>query len=412
MAFLDGFRRLMGRTPNGMVLAEGSGRQRVELSGNRTIAYELLYESQPTVASVVNKLVRQISTLPLEVYRKGQNGERVKVEDHPLEKLLNAPAPRCGAHSLGQWISLPALVFGNALIVKVRDANGVPVGLLPVDWRYANAYAAAGEPIQLWSTLQTGQELYIAPSEVLHFAWQGPRGWLGVSPLSQLDNTLRIEDSARRYQVANFDNGARPSAGLTLDKNLDPKSEEAKRIREVLKGLHEGVDNTGKVILMGGGASWETLSQTVVEAELIAQRKLNREEVEMVYDVSPPAIGDLEHGTYSNVIELHKQLHKTTLRPWLAMIASTINAQLIAPEPDWQGLYARYDLSDVLRGDPAQEYTAIGELVRDGVIDVNEARRMLGMNPRAEAGANKLLVQANNVAPLDSLPSGDAPVAK
>ena len=408
MSFLDSFRRVLGRK-DGMALAEGSGTGRVELSGRQTIAYEILYETQPTVAAVVNKLARQISTLPLEVYRKGPDGERLKVEDHPLKRLLDAPAPRTGPHSLGQWIALPALVYGNALLVKVRGAEGTPVGLLPIDWRYSNAYAPAGEPVRIWSTLQTGDELYIDPSEALHFGWQGARGWLGVSPLSQLNSTLRIEDSARRFQISSFDNGARTSGAVVLEKDIDPASPQGKRIREVMKQLHEGVDNAGRLMLLGGGADFKTFAQTLVEAELISQRKLNREEVEMVYDVPPPVIGDLEHGTYSNVEELHKQLYKTTLRPWLAMIASTINAQLVAPEPDWQGLYVRYDLSDVLRGDPAQEYTAIAELVRDGIIDINEARKMLGMNPRDEVEADRLLVQANNVAPLADLP-GNQPV--
>lgn len=412
MAFLDRFRKMLGRsTDNGLVLAEGSATSRIQLSGSRTIAYEVLYETQAAVAAVVNKLVRQISTLPLEVYRKAPDGTRSKVADHPLEKLLTSPMPGAGAHSLGQWISLPALVFGNALLVKVRGADAQPVGLLPIDWRYTNAYAPPGEPIRLWSTIQTGTELYIHPSEAMHFGWQGSRGWLGVSPLSQLDSTLRIEDSARRFQIANFDNGVRPSGAVVLEKDIDPQSEQGKRIVEMMRKLHEGVDNAGRLVLLGGGADFKAFAQTLVEAELIDQRKLNREEIEMVYDVPPPVVGDLEHGTYSNVSELHKQLYKTTLRPWLAMIASTINAQLIAPEPDWQGLYVRFDLSDVLRGDPADEYTAVAELVRDGIIDINEAREMLGKNPRPEPQASKLLVQANNVAPLETTGAQGEPVA-
>lgn len=408
MAFLDRFRQMMGRRDRdggSMVLAEGSGTGRIELSGARTIAYEVLYETQPIVAAVVNKLVRQISTLPLEVYRRSVDGARERVADHPLERVLGLPAPGAGAHSLGQWISLPALVFGNALLVKVRGADGLSVGLLLIDWRYTNAYAPPGEPIRLWSTLQTGTELFIDPGEAVHFGWQGSRGWLGVSPLSQLDSTLRIEDAARRFQSANFDNGVRPSGAVVLQKDIDPQSEQGKRIVAMMKKLHEGVDNAGRLVLLGGGADFKAFAQTVVEAALIEQRKLSREEIEMVYDVPPPVVGDLEHGTYSNVSELHKQLYKTTLRPWLSMIAATINAQLIAPEPDWQGLYVRYDLSDVLRGDPADEYTAVAELVRDGIIDINEAREMLGKNPRPEPEAAKLLVQANNVAPLESTSS-------
>lgn len=407
MALLDSIRRRLGSgdtpTTNGLIIAEGFGPRRIVLSGDRVATYEALYESQPPVAATVNKLSRQIATLPLEVCRKRPDGSVERVEDHPLERLIKNPAPRAGEHSLGQWLSLPALVFGNSLLVKVRNAEGQVIGLLPVDWRYVNAYARMGGPVEMWSTIQTGEELFFAPSEAVHCAWEGLRGGLGVSPLSQLDSTLRIEDSARRYQISSFDKGVRPSGILTLDKDVDPQSEQGKRIRQALKKLNEGVDNAGQVMLLGGGAAYEKMSHTAVEAELILQRKLNREEVAMVYDVPPPLIGDLEHGTYSNVEELHRQLYKTTLRPWLQMIASTLNSQLVRVEPDWQDLFVRFDLSDVLRGDPAEERRSVAELVTKGIIDTNEARKMLGLNPRPEPEADRLLVQANNVAPLEEL---------
>lgn len=412
MALMDRFRQIVGRrtdTHNNLLLAEGSGQRRIVLSGDRVATYELLYQSQPPVAAAVNKLTRQISTLPLKVYREGADGELERVRDHPLQRLLHAPAPRCGAHSVGQWAALPTLVFGNALIVKVRGADGLPVGLLPVDWRYVNAYASEGGPIAMWSTTQTGEELMIHPSEALHFAWMGAQGWLGVSPLAQLDSTLRIEDSARRFQIANFDNGARPSGALVLQHDIDPNSETAKRLRRSLEALHKGVDQAGRVMLLGGGMDWKQFAQTVVETELIAQRKMSREEIAMVYDVPPPLLGDMERGTFSNIEELYKQLYKTTLRPWLAMIEATINAQLVDPEPDWAGLRVRFDLSEVLRGDHKEEIAATTEAVKNGLMSVNEARKILGLNPRPEKVADQMLVQANNVAPLSALPSGDGP---
>jgi phage portal protein BeeE len=41
------------------------------------------------------------------------------------------------------------------------------------------------------------------------------------------------------------------------------------------------------------------LTWTPVEAALMEQRQLSREEVGMVYDLAGPLINDLTHGTYS-----------------------------------------------------------------------------------------------------------------
>lgn len=414
MALADRFRQFFNRPSEnpkvgGLVMAEGSGTRHIDIADG-TAAYELLYESQPVVAATANKLTRQISTLPLKVYREGSTGVRTEVHDHPLVRLLAEPADRCGPVQLGQWIALPSLVFGNSLLVKVRNSEGQVVGLLPVDWRYTNAYAEMGERIKIWSTIQTGEELWITPSEAVHFAWQGLRGWLGTSPLSQLSGTLRLEDAVRRYQNSSFDRGVRSSGLLVLDKDIDPHSEQGKRIRAQLKKLHEGVDNAGRTMMLGGGADFKPMSMTAVEADLILQRKLNREEVEMVYDIPPPVVQDLEHGTtYENADALHRHFYKTTLRPWLSMIEGTLKAQLIDPEPDWRGLTVRFDLSEVLRGDRAEEITAMAEAVREGIVTINEARMQLGINPAAEPEADQLLIQANNVAPLADSTSPDAP---
>ena len=64
----------------------------------------------------------------------------------------------------------------------------------------------------------------------------------------------------------------------------------------------------------------ETLSHSAVEAELIDQRKLNREEIAAAYDVPPPLIGILDRATFSNIQVQAKMLYGMVLGPWLALV--------------------------------------------------------------------------------------------
>ena len=63
---------------------------------NVLVSYEQIYRTQPTLAAAVNKLVRAVGALPLDVYRRLDSNEREQVFDHPLGKLLESPCPRQG----------------------------------------------------------------------------------------------------------------------------------------------------------------------------------------------------------------------------------------------------------------------------------------------------------------------------
>ena len=70
---------------------------------------------------------------------------------------------------------------------------------------------------------------------------------------------------------------------------------------------------------------------------MMAMRQFNREEVCAVYDVKPSQVGALSTpgAGYSSVVEVNRDLYRTTLPPWFTLIEETIESQLIEPEPMW-----------------------------------------------------------------------------
>lgn len=371
------------------------------------ISFSDIYSTQPVVASAINKLTRQASTLPLKVYTRKDNGERERVYGHPLEKLLRQPVGRRGPVHLKQWMLFPLLTHGNALLAKFRPADDAPpTALLPVQWPFIEAYAPQGAPVEWWATLQTGERRWLKVEDTIHFAWESPEGEIGTSPLRQLGVTVQIEDAAQRYQKAMFRNGARPTGSVNLPQGVVLDADARAEIRADLMANVAGIGNAGAPVLLPGGATWEAMAHTAHEAELILQRKLDREEIAMVYDLPGPLIGDLEHGTYSNVTELNKQLYKSVLRPWLTLIEETIQAQLIDPEPDWQGLFVEFEMGEVLKGDPRDLAEAIRVQVETGVMTRNEGRKLLNLPRDPNPQADQLFFAKNNQAPI-----GDAPMS-
>lgn len=309
-----------------------------------------------------------------------------------------------------QWAFMPLLTHGNSLIAKYRaDPEGPPTALIPVLWPFVEAYASPGAPVEWWATMQTGERRWIAVEDTIHFSWESPLGEIGTSPLEQLGTTIRLEDAAQRYQTANFKNSVRPSGAVQLPEGVVLDKDIRAEMRADLDRLYAGVDNTGRPVLLPGGAKWEAMSSTAAEAELISQRKLSREEIAMVYELPGPLIGDLEHGTYSNVAELNKQLYKTVLRPWLTLVEETIQAQLIDPEPEWQDLFVEFDMSEQLKGDPVELSNALKTQVETGLMSRNEGRKFLNLPRDPNPQADQLFFASNNQSPIGDAPQDDAP---
>ena len=395
------------REPNGMT--DG-------LTGVLT-SFEAIYRSQPVLAGVIDMIALRGATLPFGAYKALENGSRESVDrSDSLATLLRRPRPRQSGTHLVHQVLQSLLVHGNAVVAKLRgpDRDVPPIMLWPLDWAQLNAFGEPGGDIEWWSTSQFGgQERFVAAEDTIHFAWPAPSGGqIGVSPLEKLGVTIRIEDAAQRYQTANFINGNRPSNAITLEQ-AKPSKELLEIMRAGIENLHKGVDRAGKTILLGAGAKIQPLSLSPVEAALIDQRRLDREEVSIVFGLSGPSLTDSTNSALGNVAERFRAFYRDVLPPWTTLIVETFEAQLIDTEPAWLDRVVRFDFTDKLRGEPVELAQSLKLQIEAGLITRNEARKLAGHPPIGnpddpENPANQLTANVNNQAPLDSMSDGAA----
>jgi HK97 family phage portal protein len=402
-------RLLRSQRPSGMPL---SGQRGVfpsmwtsgdtDNTGSGTLAsYEQIYRSQPILAGAIDKIARRAATLPFGPYVQLDNGSRTAVaREDGLATLLRRPRPGTSTVHLLAHVFQSLLTHGNALVAKLRsDPEGLPTMLWPLDWAGTGAYGEVGGDIEWWSTTQFGgEERYINVADTIHFAWPGPDGGqIGVSPLEKLGVSIRLEDATQRYQIANFRNGNRPSLAISLEQPK-PSKELLAVMRESIDSLHKGVDKAGKTILLGAGATVQPLSLSPVEAALIEQRKLNREEVAIVYDLGGPSLSDITDNSLGNVAERNRAFYRDVLPPWTELVVQTFEAQLIDREPAWMDRVVRFDFTAKLVGEPVEQADALKAKVEAGLMTRNEARVELGLEP--QEGADSLTANVNNQGPL------------
>lgn len=397
-------------TPS-MPLGAFGGRS-LTMTGGLMLSFVRLYRTQPWVQSAANVLTRQVARLPLQTYgyMDAAQEDRRRERKHPAAQLLNRPRPRRRGVHLRAEMAMSIFVHGTWVGWKRRARQGQPPGQLwTLDWRFLIPRGQGGT-VEQWEWVGQGVPdcpRFIDPADVIVVGWGSPEGELGVSPLEPLGVTVRSEDALQRYGESLMRNGTRMGVAAILHKDVTADKAVRDGVREELMDVHGGIEKTGLPAVLGGGiVDLKPIgAQSAVEAALIEQRKVNREEIAAVYGVPQPMAGILDHATYSNVAELHKVLYVTVLGAHLTMFAGSIQAQLLDDEPAWDpdDLFVEFDLSEVLKGDVMQRMAAYAIAIQNGILVLNDVRRLENRAPYPDPRADEPLISANNVRPLSQV---------
>ena len=379
---------------------------------NRTISYAKLYCTQPWVGAAVDRMLRWAIRVPLRTYRVGEDEndrDEISSSESPIAAMIKDPWDRASQAQLVQALLGPVLVHGNS-ITEMDVGMSNKIDMRPIDWRFAM-------PIMPWRDslegfrVDTDEAMYsrdVSIDKVLHVCWWSPTGLLGVSPLMQLGTTLQIEDSAQRYQKATFKQGARPPSAVTVTEEfLGIKAEERREIMAQLRvdmtELYSGPENAGKPALLPPGVDWKPIGGSVVEAALIDQRKVAREEIAAVYQIPPPMLGILDNATYSNIETQREMIYTECVGPPLILIERALNCQLIRdylqidPTTD---MFVEFDFSAVLRGDELATINAMRQAISTALLSPNEGRQVIG-RPHVDAPLmDDYYIPTNNLTPV------------
>jgi HK97 family phage portal protein len=389
--------------------------------GGRPVSYAKLFATQPWVAIAVMRLLTWAVRVPLKVYRRldveGAR-QRLRPSDHPLAAAIASPWDRGSMAELVMALLGPLCVHGNGL-TDVVDGAGGQFRFEALDWRMVmpirfDDMDPNGE-ILGWKIFEPSTtERTRSADTVMHLRWWSPLGRLGISPLRQLQPAIEGDAAAIQWTLNTLGRAVRPTGVVEMTDEalgLDPAD------RRVLYDMsvedlqkYAGSFNAGKLPVLPPGLKWADAKQTTaVEAELMAQRVMNRNEVASIYMIPPPMIGQLERSTYNNITTLRELAYTDGLAPPLVLIEQMINAHVVHWLLREDDVFVEFDLGMILRGDRLKEIQVLRQGVASAIYTPNEARQVLNMPPSDAPEADQLFIPGNNWTPLGSA-QGDATV--
>lgn len=382
---------------------------RVSLGVDYAADYAELWRTQPQVRTVVGFLARNIAQLGLPVFRRVSDVDRERLTDHPLAALIKKPNARTTRYRLIDGLVNDLGIYDVACWAKLKQSDSTagllrlpPARIEPIgdSWAWPDGVKLRG----------TRGEVTFTMEQVVLFRGYNPidARW-GVSPMETLRRVLAEEFHAGQYREQLWRNGARIPGHIRRPSKAPKWSNEAReRFRADWRGLYTGNGpGAGGTPILEDDMEFHPGGITPEQAQYLEARKLTREEVASAFHIPLPMVGILDHATFSNIEEQHKQLYQDTLGPWLTMIQEEIALQLV-PEFDQSGdVYVEFNLAEKLKGSFEDQATSLQTAVGGPWLTRNEARARQNL-PHID-GADELIVPMNVTSGGQASPTDSAP---
>jgi HK97 family phage portal protein len=290
--------------------------------------YAYIYRTQPNVRKVIDFIARNIAQVGLHAYRRVSDLDRERLSGHDVLQWLDQPNGGTSRYRLFDALMKDIGIYFNAYWLKVRKPDGA-IGLvrLPPEQMTVEGWLVPSGYV--W-TLPDGRRMPLPLDAVVYFGGYDPHNPLmGLSPLETLRQVLAEDAAQTAYRADYWRKGSRIDGVVTRPIGAPKWTLDQKQMfREQWQSKYVGGAVT--TVVLDEGMDYTPNAFNARDSEFTATRKLTAEEVVSAYHVPLTLVGILEHGTFSNMKEQHKQLYQDCLGPWLQMIGQLRGAGELA----------------------------------------------------------------------------------
>ena len=332
-------------------------------------------ESSLALAAVwrcVALISESVSTLPIHLFKK-QGAGREPVADHLLADLIKTPNANLNKSDFLQLLMTHLLLWGNGYAVIIRDRRYRPVSLKIVR---PNEMMVDEDPDDnLW--YRSGTNIWPA-YDVIHLRGLCVDGKKGKSPIAVHRENLELAFYAQGYGSKFFSQGARTTGVFETPGELTDQAYD-----RLLAGLTErmsGLENALKPLLLEGGTTYKAISIPPEDAQFIATRKFQKNEIATIFGVPPHMIGDLERATNNNIEQQSIEYVMYCLMPYMVKIEEELNRKLLA-EIEKPSHFFKFNINALMRGDTKTRSGFYKDMYLVGAMNANEIRAFEEMNP-------------------------------
>lgn len=367
---------------------------------------EVFWRSQPNLRKVVDFIARNVASIPLHLYDRASDTERLRVTDHPLAYTLRHPQPRMGAFRFWHAVLSDGLLYDRWCVLKVANGRGgvdlvhVPSWRLRIDVDPLRRVTS----LRYWQGDRVGDHpewVDIDLDEAIFDFGYAPRT-AGLTPVRTLRDILDESAEAVKYRRDVWENGARMPGYVARPAGQQWTDDQMRRFKESMRSVYgrDGSNAGGMPVLEDGMEIKTSDVFSPQDANDLEGRRLSAAEVAAAFHIAPELVG-AQQGNYSNIREFRQMLYRDSLGPHIKAWEEALNAQLV-PDVAGEGtsLYVEANVDSKLRGSFEEQAQVMQSATGAPWMTRNEARAMQNRPPID--GGDLLVV------PLNVLTGGQA----
>lgn len=314
-----------------------------------------------------------LASLPRELYKLSQNEKNLDRTHYLARMFAHEPNPNQTWFNFMQAWVVQALKHGNGYVYINRNGFGQPVSLrLLPEGQCTCYYEDSGATVVHYYHVSFIGRL-VEPRDILHLTCLGNNGVIGKSPIALANDAISLGMAASTTMQKMYETNFKSKPLIETEKTLDDKA-----FIKFKNQLSDSISND-KIILLEDGMKAKTLSINPADAETLATRKFQVEEIARMHRVPLHMIGDLERSTNNNIEHQSKEFVSHCIEPWAIKIAQEFQRKLLMPSQ--KGLYeAQLDTDYITLSDLKTWSEYVKNLFYTGAMSPDDIRASRGQN--------------------------------
>ena len=364
-----------------------------------------LYRTQGNLRAVVDFLAASMSQLPIKVYTRKDENERVRDRSGIAAKLLWRPNNYKTQLEFIRGLMAEYYVFGAVyvwIVPSTESPSNWEMHLIPTNWVIGSKEKTPYTPGTIRVCSKSGTDAVDIPdTEFLQFKTYSP-GHPGdyLSPISSLRQTLQEQIEAGRFRRQLWKSSGRLNAQIIRPKDVEKWDEPTKkRWAEAFREAWSGIGSkAGSIPIMEDGMEIKPFSTSFKEQEWSQSVVFSREEVAAAYRVNPSLIWHSNTQTYASSKDNARALYAECLGPDIQMVQQRLNAFLLPMiGEDYEKTYVEFDLTEKLKGSFEERASIYQSAVGGPYLTRDEVRAELNLPPLPDGQGKDIITPLNVV---------------
>jgi HK97 family phage portal protein len=343
----------------------------------------------------VNILSGTIAALPLHVYKRNDDGSRLRDDVHRSALVLNQPNKNTTDFIFRETLQAVLLMWGNTYAIIRRDDNGYPKELIM-------AHPSSVLPLlreeERYYQVRVDNYVYTVPGkDMIHVPGLSFDGKQGYSPLTVMRESMGLSLAAQTFGARFFGSGANMDGVIQVPGSLNDTAYD--RIRTSWNEKYRGLSKSHNTAILEGDAKYVRIGIPPEDAQFLETRQFQIAEVARMFGIAPHLLMDLERATHNNIEHQGMEFVMFTLTPWIKRWEAELNKKLF--NADDRGKYfCEFNLNGLLRGDSKARSDYYRAMFSIGSMSPNQIRKLENEPPYE--GGDQYFAQGAYI-PIDAI---------